>query len=438
MSKLKQEKNGLIFEDTFPEKTLLWQLTPSNEDCLRFKQDGLHILHNENYVTYTIPEPQNLEEYCAIVHLTHKITNDADDIGGVIVIANTNDYAECQTFKAIKPSNITNNGGSIANGGLGLDETFVSYDIDSAITDDVDDNENESNNTDSSSVTSEDKEYQYIKINKYKNQFNNTYQFFASHNGKEWIEVGTVDFAGHVSIGFFLFSTETEELINNDNFIIHRIDFYENKNIVIHGINAFQEVEFLLDGKSVFRSDQQHAPVSNDGSKMTIDTTGFNLPMINPRLRIYRKGHYDDTLAQYDINGDIYGGSVFDIAYDIKVFDDNNREIKTGYEYDLGRLNTKSMRHIYVYNDEDFDLQNIKVSIVAYSEYYSGEQPVEIAFYEKEKVNQHPLSYNYSKELMIPNLESQTGCDIILKLSDIPNSEFYTDASQYKFKIIIE
>lgn len=519
MATLVKEHEGIIYEEDFQENSLLWSLTPSDVDCLRFNPDGLRINHNKNYITYTFKEPD--EPYCLIAEIDHTPLTE-EDIGGVIVLSNTNEYAECQTYLATSPSTIENDGENLTENTVSdLNGRYVKYTIDdgtrtidpeisSAINEVIStlnrngnyniEDENLQNmvdyivnrlNNDNYAVeteefydelsndileiidvlnndgdgiwldddyeTSESEEeetvinpstgfidtiYRYIKLIKYADDTGNIYQFFASSNGKSWIEVGTVSYPSICSIGFFLYSTKNINLLNKGKFLVKRLSLYENKYITINGINILQDFEIVTDSYSntVLRSDTIFGMniVNHNANSIIINTTELNLPIRNAILRTYPKGHYDETSAEYRLYNDTYGGDAFTINYDIKVFIDNE-EIHPGDEYDLGLLYTNSFkRNIVIFNNEDFDLGNLTVKILAFSEFYSGEEEIQIAFYDKDKVEQNAFNYNYSNQLTIGRLESQSGVELIMKLKNRPKQEFYSAANNYKFKILIE
>jgi hypothetical protein len=177
--------------------------------------------------------------------------------------------------------------------------------------------------------------------------------------------------------------------------------------------------------------------INTKSNNVIINTTNINLPIIDSYIRIYVKGQYENTVAQYDREGLTFGGDIFNIYYDIKIYIDNE-EIEQGRPYDLGYLYKNDKRIIVIYNNEDYDLANIKIKVIAYSEYYSGEEVIGMAFYDKNKVNQNINTYQYQNELMIPKLESRVGQEIILKLNELPKQEFYSAANDYRFKILIE
>ena len=448
MATLIKEHEGIIYNDYFQDSSLLWTLTPSDVDCIRFNQDGLKILHNKNYITYTFKEPN--ESYCLITEIEHTPLNN-EDVAGLIVLSNTDEYAECQTYLATSPSTIGNNGENLSNGTIDtidLDSKYVRYTIDPNEDEDGSESGEEPQEEDPSQTVInyennfEDKVYKFLKL--IKNNVDNVriYQFLASHNGKEWIEVGTTNYFNACSIGFFLYSTKSKYLINNGNFTIKRMNIYENNYITIKGINILQDFEIVSNDftKTYLRSDTTFGlnVTNHTNNSVIINTKNFNLPILNAILRIYQKTKYNDTIAQYDLGGAIFGGDIFNITYDIKIFIDN-QELEQGTEYDLGILYTKSFRKdIVIYNNEEFALGNLKIKIIAFSEYYNGEEEIGIAFYEENKINQSIDTYTFQNELTIPRLEAHTGTELIMKLSNIPKQEFYSSANDYKFKILIE
>ena len=447
MATLIKEHEGLIFEEAFDENSLIWSLTPSNVDCLRFEPDGLHILHNSEYITYTMKEMG--DEYCVVAQIDHTPVT-KDDIAGIIVMSDTNDYAECQSYQAEAPSNIGNNGENVSLG-YDLSDHYVRYTFDDSRSEDDESSEEgegeEGEETDPSSVFV-DKIYQFIKFVKYNNVLGPSYRFYASSNGiDDWIEVGTVNFNKSCSIGFFLYAARDEITENRGKFVINNFYIYEKKNIVINGINQHQEFEIFDPqlNKTIMRSDTSPGEtlVGRYRNHVTIDTTGILMPLNNVWIRTYPKDHFDDTIAQFDIENLTFGGDIFTISYDIQLRIDNEI-INSGEVYDLGYLYTNQFKkNVVVYNNDDVDLTFIRVSIIAFSEYYGGEEVVQIAIYDRNDTGSDHSdevlrTLDYSDSVLIPRLDSHTGVELIMKLSDMPNQEFYTVANKYRFKLLIE
>ena len=441
MATLVKEHEGIIYNENFHENSLIWSLSPSSIDCLRFEPDGLHILHSDHYVTYTMKEME--DPYCLIMQLEHTPI-DEEDIAGLIVLSDTNNYAECQTYLATSPSTIGNNGENV-NAGYDLSSKYVGYSFD-------DEEEEESNNIDSSSSSETvvhpitgfvDVIYKYIRMIKFNNQVGHTYQFFASSDGISWIEVGNTDYNENNSIGFFLYGTKNEKVLRKGKFVINAFQIYENPYITINGINILEDFEIYDPHlkRTILRSDTfpGRDMVNHNGNNVKINTNHLVLPLHDARIRIYSKMNYLDTRGEYTLDNYTFGGDIFTITRDIKLFIDNE-EVLAGNTYDLGTLFTNKFRkNIVIYNNEDYALGNIKVSIIAYSEYYNGEEVVKLALYNGNEAYQKDYEdYHYNDYVIIDRLESHTGQELVMKLSDVPKQEFYSVANKYRFKLLIE
>lgn len=444
MATLIKSKEGIIYDEDFQTNPLIWSLTPSTVDCLRFKQDGLHILHNDKYVMYTMREPIQ-QDYCIIVELEHNPLT-KEDIAGIIVFSNTQDYAECQTYLATGPSTIDNHGRNID---YDLGEKYVEYSyIDGSSINDG------STGGDSNTPPVEfvDTIYKYIKVVKHCHDVKSIYEFYASADGKEWIDVGNADYAQNNTIGFFLYSTNDENVLANGKFVIKSFRIYSAQDIVINGINILQEFEIYekvladpqnqqsLEKNTILRSDVLGSnQVVKNGSTATINTNSLLVPLQNAWIRIYQKDDYETTLYEYPLGYHTIGGDEFTITYDIKLFIDN-QEIEKGALYNLQTLFTDTYRrNIIVYNNEDSLLQNVKVSIAAYSEYYSGEEVVKLALYNNtQEIVPSVNEFEYNDYVIIPSLPAHTGQEIIIKLSDVPSQDFYAVANDFRFKLLIE
>lgn len=444
MATLTKEENGIICSEYFNESpSSSWLLTPSEVDCLRFENDGLHILSSDEYVTYTFKEPNsndNQLNYCLIAEIIH-VPITKDDIGGIIVFQDNHTYAECQTYMADKPSTIQNYGSTVSEG-IDLGKQYVEYSVEGG--EFVEDN-NSSPSTDyiDNYTNFVDKIYRYIKVIKYCHDIKDLYQFFASDDGINWIEVGNTELKSQVNkIGFFLYSQDSEEVQKKISFIVRNLHIYKNNYITINGIRDLYEFEIYdsVLNRIVLRSDTSTGRkcINRVGNRVIINTNPLYLPIRDATLRLYNRLHYDQTVAEYNLKNYTFGGDTFNISYDVQIRI-KNEIIYPGKSYDLGFLYKDNfVKDIVIYNNDEQDLVNLKVSIIAYSEYYSGEEVVKIAFYDKNKINQHPENYVYQDSLTISLLKSHEGREIIVKLSDIPKQEFYSMASEYKFKILIE
>ena len=94
-----------------------------------------------------------------------------------------------------------------------------------------------------------------------------------------------------------------------------------------------------------------------------------------------------------------------------------------------------------IMNCEDYVVDDIKVRVIKYSEYYDGESDVMIALHDR-YTNDADLEYKdleYKKELIIPEIEPSESKSIYIKLIDEDmNQGLYSVANDYRFKIMID
>ena len=440
MSTLNKTSNGLFFFDDFSEETLLWTLSPSDANCLSFGDNGLQIKHNENYITYTIVEPST-DTYSCIVKLDH-IPFNKEDIAGIIVMSTTKEYAECQSYMATERSYLVN--------GDEIDTDYIKALIDEIMADkyveySVDDNEvdndittgesgNKPQQNPDNSVVFVDTIYKYIKFTKVKFK----YVFWASEDGLTWIEIGNVKFADSGVIGFFLYSTENQELIDNSHCYFNSFALYNSKYITLEGIDKIHEFEIYDKyGNIILRSDstQYAGVVSRVNKKCLINTTTMPMPFDDAILRIFPHDKYSTTISQFSLGEKTYGGDGFTLERNLKLFI-NNQEINASDLYDLGTFYRGSyFIKLDIYNNEDYILNDVKVKVIKYSEYYGGEEEVAIALHSEDHIESELI---YDKEVTIDSIAPSEGRSIYMKLMDRPIQDFYMTANSYKFKIVIE
>lgn len=442
MANLMKSANGLLFHDDFSEQTLMWTLSPSDvTNVLEFGEKGLQIKHSDKYVMYTIVEP-DLEEYSCIVALDHVPFN-FNDIAGVVVFANNQEYAECQSYMATsssEPGYAINYYDTLMNMVKATLEDVVQYSM----------NDDEPNVIDFSEAEDiiggapggedikpsgpfVDVQYKYIKFHKMRS----TYVFYASTDSYNWIEVGNITFNGGAVIGFFVYPSKNQELIDNTHCYFNEFALYNSKYITIRGIEKMYDMEmFDGDGQVIFRTDNtQYQQMISRVLKLTlVNTTMLPTPIRNAHLRIYSKTNYTNTIKEYDL-GDIYGGDEFTLSRNIGIYI-NNKKVEADEIYDLGTFYSGSyFIKMVVRNDDEDIAANVKLKVIRYSEYYGGEEEVSLALYDEDQATS---SISYSKELVIDEIKPTEGKTIIAKLMDRPVQDFYMTANSYRFKIVIE
>ena len=439
MANLMKTQNGLLFYDDFSEKSLMWTLSPSDAICLSFGDKGLQMKHNRRYCSYTITEPAT-DEYSCIVKLDH-IPFDFNDIAGVLVLSSNKEYAECQTYLATGPSELTNSSQFETDVKNIVDITmanynYIQYTENNEEPPEINFPKDEDNtNIDNPQVgTFIDTIYKYIKINKVKYK----YVFYASADSYNWIEVGNVNFADSGVIGFFIYGTKDQNLIDNSHCYFNNFALFSSKYLIISGISRIYDME-IIDGNNhvVLRTDMieyQHM-ISRSNQECMINTTMLPMPILNARLRLYSKYNYETTISEFNLGEKVYGGDVFTLEKDIRLYI-NNQEIDQTQLYDMGTFYHGSYYvRLEVHNHEDYILNDVKIRVVKYSEYYGGEEPVGVALYSEDQLESE---LEYKKQVVIDEIRPSEGKSIFIKLIDRPVQDFYKTANSYRFKIIVE
>lgn len=431
MSKLNKTKDGLFFFEDFSEQSLQWTLSPSDSNCVSFGENGLQMKHNKHYTTYTIVEPST-DEYSCVVNLDH-IPRTFEDIAGILILSNTKEYAECQSFIATEPSELNNADivrlQDIVKDVLD-DNNYVQYSIDD---EEIPDN-NAIDKPGNSSEVFVDTTYHYIKFIKLKYK----YVFWVSVDGLTWIEIGNVKFESSGVIGFFVYGTNDSEILDNSHCYIKTFSLYNSKYITIDGIDRKYEMEIYDEnGNILLRTDNTRFfyMFSRSNKQCVINTTMMPMPIKNGKLRIYSKLNYENTIEEFDLGENVYGGDGFTIERDIRLYIDN-KELNPLEMYNLGVFYRGSYYiKVDVYNKESYTLSDVKIKVMRYSEYYGGEESVAVALYDENRIESELV---YDKEIVIKELPSLEGRSFFMKLIDRPVQDFYMTANNYRFKIIIE
>ena len=441
MAKLNKTNSGLLFKDDFTEKTLMWTLSPSDANNVFFGDNGLQMKHNKRYVTYTIVEP-SVDEYSCIVKIDH-IPANYDDIAGVLVMSTVKDYAECQTFLATGPSELVNS----EQVNLDIENMIKDAIADNVVTYSIDADNAINGNTQAptssahihgASVDTDapfvDKIYRYIKFtkNKYK------YMFWASEDGNEWIEVGNVKFNNSGVIGFFIYGTEDKEILDNSHCFFKSFVLYNSKYITFEGIDRKYEVEiFDENGNIIMRTDDTKYmySINRSNKQILFNSTSTSLPIKNGILRIFPKNNYEQTISQFNLGEEVYGGDGFTLERDIRLFIDKT-ELKATELYDLGTFYRGSyFVKIDVHNNEDYILHDVTLKVLKYSEYYGGEEEIALALHLEGKSESELV---YSKRVIIPEIKPSESKSVFMKLMDKPSQGLFDTGNAYRFKILIE
>ena len=426
MPKINKTQSGLLLYEDFKQSSLIWTPSPNNYDDISFGKNGLRIKHSDLYKTITLEEPEgNFSFMCKINHKPI----DADDIGGVIIMSNDTFYAECQSYIATKPSYITN-ASQMEQQIMDFINKFLDKYVEYSIEDDdgiypKDTSETTSSESGSSSSGDSgfvDVMYPYIKFTK----LNTRYTFLASTDCKNWIEIGNTDLPDSNRIGFFLYSFEKDT--TDSNFYVEYAVLYNNNYVIIDNIKENQDIELRTEDRTLIY-DMSSKSVVRKNNKIFIDTTLLKMPFYNVKLIILQN---KNIIYEYDIP-ELIGGDKYSYWYDIKVCIDN-QELNQEELFDLGTFyhHDQTIR-IDIYNQEEYELENLKVSITSYSPYYDGNETIGVSLYDENEEN-----YSFSDSVIIPNIQPTEGKSILVKLTDKIIQNFYKKAGAYRFKINIE
>ena len=407
MPKLNKTESGLLLYEDFKQSSLIWTPSPNNYQNIEFGDAGLRIRHSDLYKTITLEEPEgNFSFMCKINHKPI----DADDIGGVIIMSNDTFYAECQSYVATKPSYITNSNQTEERIIHFINQVLEKYDLP------VEDN------NDNTSTNFVDVMYPYIKFTK----INNKYTFWASVDCMNWIEVGNTCFTDSCKIGFFLYSFEKD--ITNSNFYVEYAVLYNNNYVIIDNVKENQNIELRTqDGTLIY--DMSSNAIVRKNNQIFIDTTLLRMPFENIRFIILQN---KKIIYEYEIS-ELIGGDKYSYWYDIKVCIDN-QELNQEDLFDLGTFyhHDQTIR-IDIYNQEEYELENLTVSITSYSPYYDGSETIGVSLYDENEIN-----YSFSDSVTIPIIQPTEGKSVLIKLTDKIIQNFYKKPGAYRFKINIE
>lgn len=174
-------KNGVIYNDDFTKNNLVWTITPYNSNRFEFSSEGLKLKHGDNPILVTIPLYFSEEnKFCATIEYTHNPVIDGD-IASVCILADDNEYIECQSY----------------------------YDQTKGLGDN----------------------YKYIRII----GDNYLYTFYKSNDMITWNEVGNGILTNSNRLGFKLYGNAIE---NSTDFIIKNIQISSDNYVEVRNVNT--------------------------------------------------------------------------------------------------------------------------------------------------------------------------------------------------------
>lgn len=421
--RIEKNQSGLLLYEDFKEQNLIWLPSPDNYNNIEFTQSGLQIAHSDMYKTITIQKPDE-DNFIFSCKINHNPV-DTSDIGGVIIISDKRTYIECQSYLANEESYITNADRyeEVLKQEI---EKYIDYFVTYSIVSDtgVDPNVDETGEEDPT-VEPEpfyDSVYPYIRVICH----GETYSFFASTDNVNWVELGSGVLDAN-RIGFFLYShAET-----NTPFNIEYAALYKSNYIIINNIPENLSLEMITnyDTDPVVFTDS-NVFIKRKENKIFIDSTLIECPMNNTLVNIKDS---NSNIIYTNLFTQIVGGDNFTLWYDIDMFVDQQK-INPNEIYDLGMfINEYNYIRIDLVNNEEFPVNNIKLEIEKYSDYYVGEQNIGIAVYEQGKED----NYNLQKSIIIDRIEPSESQSFIIGLINRQTFDFYNMINDKRFKILL-
>lgn len=365
MATLSKAISGFILEDKFDSSNLLWDISPNDYSRVVYESGFVGLEHGEERLIMSIPTPS--KDYVMQAYIYH-FPKSLSDIGGIVVLSNTGNQIEYQNF---------------FNGT-----------IDSSI-------------------------YRYIKVVVEKEVYN----FYASEDGKTWIDVGNSQMTDGNRIGFFIDGILT---VKSEKFVILEAEFYKSNFITINNIPKNGSIK-IYNNSGINILEDNDFNVKIEDNKAIVDFTKAVLPMRNYSISVFSP---DGTLFSSLKDIDINGGDVYECNYDIEIsIAGEGTIINSDNIFDLGRVHGgDTVIPLIITNKEKTTLNDLKMSIITV-DYYRGGEFVKLSL---------DGSDEYNNSIKISNLPPNTGINVNVKIERDLSQFTPAISDSYRFKIVIE
>lgn len=487
MPVLNKLASGIILHEDFKRNSMIWTPSPENYNGIVFTGHDIKMLYTKTYKTFTIQEPQ--EDYMFTCEIDH-VPQQKDDIAGVIVMRDKENYIECQSYMADTHSYVTNMNiidqeiidyiNQIID--LANDHShdkYVTFLCDDGVTSGPD-QDSESHEkyvtwqaddgyhiwpeddgiipgsygslaedagfsritSRSENKTFEDVLYRYIKVVKK----NSIYTFFASEDLVKWVEVGNSKLLDSHRIGFFMqelgesmceYDEETGTITDKgSHFNIKEANFYKSNLVTIRNVKPGTRIQLLGKPAEGYYYDKILTETGRDNvseidKDIYIDTTLISDSWMNRTGACIKL--IDENSRVYEYRGPVYPGDVYEFSYDLLV-SVNTRVVEQNKLFALDAFydNTQTVRIDFL-NREEIVLKDIHVRISAYSVYYSGNETLRISLYDE---NEEDYDFK-DTEVIIDEMQPSEGKSVLVKLTDKIIQDYYMKEGEYRFKLDI-
>jgi hypothetical protein len=497
MSNITKIKSGLLYLDDFKERSLLWTLSPGDRlEQLEFNDNGLTMHRSNDYLSYTMKEPER--DYTCILELDH-IPNKKNEIAGIILLSTPEDYAECQSLRYERKSELINGRVSNAMVQLAVYEIMESRYIPYSVNDEEDNIDDLVFSLAHSEVNVDSTEYKmlksivgnyiknkhfalfgeeyedtwmadfddtYIDTEFYKyikfNKIGHTYTFYASIDRKRWINVGTTSFTYLNEIGLFLYGRDKDE----ESDILKEVD----PELEIHDDGEIHDPDWECDKvQALFKrwiiTDSNYIRFENIPSHYHVELTDDNDDHVyfDSGMEKYRYA-VDRTENVLQVNTNTIGLPIRHGK--IRIYKDNDYEHSVASEDFIDMLPGDSFALDYdirlfvgdveVTNDEVFDLGEfhkildfVEFRIHNFSDIDAENLTVSVAQYSEyyggwrevmiamydESIPMDALEYH--KSLFISELPATSGRRMYMRLKENTHQTAFKTSESYRFKITI-
>lgn len=372
MATLAKSATGLLIHDNMDFLNSYWAITPQTGDRVVVSARGdVELEHGDVRASMLISAPTG--DYVFQTEISH-VPSSLADVGGVLIYADSINQIELQSY---------------FSGTAGLNQFYKS-----------------------------------IKVIKEGDRF----EFHATKDNEIWEIVGKSLLQDAHMIGFFLDGPKTE---TSQRLTVKNAAFYRSNFVCFVGIPSSYTIKVYdrtMNEKLTIRAIDY--PLGETGGKMLVDLSRKLLPIMDATIRILD----GEVVVHEKFVESFCGGDTYDFTYNIGVMI-NDVLIDEIVDYDFGYVGSGGqINKLSVLNKDDSPLQNKKIKVTAFSEYYRGGKFAKLAFVDSNGVEMS----SYSEELIMPEIPAGGRLDMALKIERDASTEAPFFNKEYRFKVLIE
>lgn len=238
-------------------------------------------------------------------------------------------------------------------------------------------------------------------------------------NGVTWELIG-VSYLSAPKVGLVLHGNQEVDV---DTLDVKRVRMYRDTNIQVGNLMPGMKVQLLNSAGAVIREEI----CKPDADHVKLDVSTLTLPHVG-KVRVY--DHTGGLLEESTQMSDMWGGDIwwYGVKLDVEI---DGSMLRQDREYQMGNMESGVIeKKIWIVNNNDIPLYNIRVSIQSYSEYF-GWQWADIA---KDVYNQ-PGSYQ--DMVFLGTIVEKDRVPLWVKITRQPEQQL-ASLNDYKFRLLIE